>query len=131
MVSQITYTDVVNQVRDHGWTIVSQTPDSTQIEKQVGAPRIPAIVLALIPIVGMIIAVAWIYFRGQSKVTIERKLTTAHIITGSNSYDVSGREQLEMFFTTHNYSGNIGYYPVVIIGVVIIFIGALLVQFAA
>ena len=130
MVSQITYTDVVNQVRDHGWEIVSQTPDATQIEKQVGAPRIPAIVLSLIPVIGALIAVIWIYIRGQAKVTIERKLTTARIITTSNSYDINGREDLELFITTHNYTGNIGYYPVVIIGVVVVFALTLLTQFA-
>jgi len=128
MHGKITYVDVVNQVAERGWNIVSQTPNSTEIETQVGVPRIPALLLALIPVLGAALGALWVYQRGSMNVTIERKLTSARVVTPSNAFDINSREDLETFFTLHNYAGNIGYYPLIITGVIVAFIVGLLVQ---
>jgi hypothetical protein len=122
MHGNLNYSDVVNQVREQGWTIVSQTPDATHIEQQVGAPRIPAIALALVPVVGMLLALLWIYTRGTIQVSIERHRNTARIVTKTNTYDINRNNDLETFFSLHSYDGNIGYYPILITGIIVTFI---------
>lgn len=119
----ITYTDVLNQVQNQGWKIVSQTPDSTVIEKPVGIPGVIGIPLAIIPFVGFLLALAWIALRGKAVVTIERKLTQARLLTPRNEFDVNHREDLELFFNDYNYSRNVGYFPITVIGLVILFVG--------
>ncbi|MEO0564663.1 MAG: hypothetical protein AAF125_21340 [Chloroflexota bacterium] len=131
MYGKINYVDVVNQVTQNGWTIVAQTPDDTRIETQVGIPRVPGILLSLVPVIGALLAALWIYTRGTMSVTIERKLTTARVVTPTNAYDINRREDLETFFTSFDYRGNIGYYPVVITGIVVVFIIGVLIQVAA
>jgi hypothetical protein len=128
MYGKVTYVDVVNRVSAEGWTIVAQTPDATEAEKTVGVPRVPAILLALIPLLGMILVSAWIYMRGSAQVTVERKLTSARIITPNHTYDINKGEDLDMFLDMHNYRGNIGYYPVVITGIVILFMVGIFIQ---
>ncbi len=125
----ITYTDFVNQVRENGWTIESQSPDSTVITKQKGAPAAVVIPLALIPLIGMFIGMAWISTRGSAVVTIERKLTRARVLTPTNEFDVNNQEDMEMFFNDYAYRGSVGYTPVAITGGVILLVGFVLVQF--
>jgi hypothetical protein len=127
----ITYTDVVNSVQQNGWSIESQTTDATIITKRKGAPGIIAIPLALIPVLGVIIASAWIAARGTITVTVERKRTQARVHTPSNEYDINTPEDLDMFFETHNYRGSVSYYPVVLAGGVVLFIGFILFQLAS
>ena len=126
---RISYTDFINQVRDNGWAIESQTPDSTVITKKRGAPGIIVIPLALIPLVGMIIGLAWIAMRGTATVTIERKLTQARVLTTRNEYDINNREDMEFFFNDHAYRGSVSYYPVAITGAIVLVVGFLLLQF--
>jgi hypothetical protein len=128
--NKINYTDVVNQVRQNGWEIESQTPYSTIISKKRGAPGALAIPLALIPVIGVLLALAWIAVRGTITVTIERKLTLARVHTPTSVIDVNTREDLDLFFSDHRYAGSVGYYAVILTGGVMIFVVALLFQFA-
>ena len=125
---KISYTDVVNQVRENGWSIESQTPDATIITRQKGAPRIPAIVISFIPLIGVVIAVAWIAIRGSITVTIERKLTSARVLTPRNEYDINTRDDMELFFNDYSYANGIGYYTVLLIGGAVLFGGFFLYQ---
>ena len=126
---KISYTDMLNQVREQGWDIESQTTDATIITRQKGAPRIPAILLSLIPLIGMLIALAWIAIRGSVTVTIERKLTSARVLTPRNEYDINSRDDMELFFSDYDYGNGIGYYTVLMIGGGVLFGGFLLFQF--
>lgn len=128
MYGKVNYVDVVNRVSAEGWTIVSQTPDATEIQKTVGAPRIPALLLSLVPVLGMALAALWIYSRGATAVTIERKLTAARVVTPKNSFDINRSEDLDMFLDNHNYRGNIGYYPVMATGLVVLFLVGIVFQ---
>lgn len=119
---QITYTDVINQVAEHGWTIESQTPNTTVITKPVGAPGLVVIPLAVIPVIGMLLGIAWIAARGKATVTIERHLTQARVLSPRREFDINDREDMEMFLNDYNYGGNVGYYPVVAVGGVVLFI---------
>lgn len=125
----INYIDVVNQVQQNGWQIASQTDKATVIEKRVGVPGIIVIPLALIPLIGMMIGLAWIAAAGKAIVTIERKLNRARILTPRNEFDVNSREDLDVFFNDYNFRGHIGYYPVAMVGIVVLFIGGILIQF--
>ncbi len=125
----ITYTEVVNQVRDHGWEIESQTPDATIITKQRGAPGFIAIPLALVPLVGLLLATAWIALRGSINVTIERKRITARVHTPTNEFDIEDQDDLDMFFHDYSYRGSVGYTPVIFAGGAAIFLVIILFQF--
>lgn len=127
----ITYTDVINQVTQHGWNIESQTPNSTVITKAVGAPALVVIPLAIIPVLGMLVGIAWIAARGKTTVTIERRLTQARVLTPRNEFDINGREDMELFLNDHNYKGNVGYYPVAAVGGVVLFLLFVGIQFLA
>ncbi|MEM6283943.1 MAG: hypothetical protein AAF787_17260 [Chloroflexota bacterium] len=124
----ITYTDVVNSVQENGWDIEKQTPDATIITKRKGAPGIFAIPLALIPVLGVVLAAAWIAARGTVTVTIERKRTQARVHTPTNEYDINTPEDLDIFFDTHNYRGSVSYYAVILTGGLVLFIGFILFQ---
>lgn len=124
----ITYTDVVNQVQKNGWQIIRQSPDETVIEKRVGAPRVAAIALALVPIVGMMAASGWIAARGKITVRIERQLMSARIHTPRNAFDVTSRDALDMFFSDYGYHNSVGYYPVLLVGGIISFGALVLLQ---
>ena len=125
----ITYTEVVNQVRQHGWQIESQTPDATRITKKRGAPGVIAVPLALIPLVGLILATTWIAVRGSVNVTIERKRITARVHTPSNQFDINDQDDLDLFFNDYSYRGSVGYAPVIFAGGAVIFVMVLLFQF--
>lgn len=125
----VNYTDVINQVRQNGWHIVSQSPNSTVIEKAVGAPGIIVIPLAIIPVIGMIIGIIWIAMSGKAVVTIERKLTKARIFTARNEFDINRRDDLDLFFNDYNFRGHVSYYPVVLVGIVVAFVGGILMQY--
>jgi len=120
---------VVNQVREEGWDIETQTPDATVITKQKGAPRVPAIALSLVPIIGMLLALAWIAVRGTVTVTIERKLTSARVLTPRNEFDINSRDDMEMFFNDYSYTNGVGYYTVLLVGGAVLFGGFLLFQY--
>lgn len=121
MYGNITYIDVVNQVQANGWTIVSQSTDATVIEKPRLAPALLVLPLAIIPVLGVIAGLAIIALRGKVTVTIERKLTTARVNTPSNAYDITKREDLDLFFSDFAFQG-VGYTPVIIVGGLVTFL---------
>lgn len=125
---KISYTDFINQVRANGWTIETQTPDSTVITKKRGAPGMVVIPLALIPVLGMIIGLAWIAIRGTATVTVERKLTQARVLTPTNEFDINNRDDMEFFFNDYAFRGSVSYYPVAITGGIVLIVGIVLLQ---
>jgi hypothetical protein len=129
MYGSITYTDIINQIQDHGWKIKSQSQDATVIEKPVGAPGMVVIPLALVPVIGVILGVLWIALRGNAVVTIQRKLTKARVIAPGSEYDINTREELDMFLGNYNFKGHVSYYPVIFVGIAAVFVGGFLLQF--
>ncbi|MFZ4814819.1 MAG: hypothetical protein ACOYL5_09800 [Phototrophicaceae bacterium] len=125
----VSYTDVIVQMTQSGWKIVTQTPDATTVEKQRGAPGMIAIPLAVIPVVGFVLAMVWIGLAGKYVVDIERKRNNARLVTKRETIEINHRDDLDLFLRDHDTKRNVSYATVTTVGLVATFVLFALVTF--
>lgn len=116
---RIQYADAVEQFRNAGWELVSQTTDETVFRKRRGVNGILAGVLMIfLPIVGLFIVMGWIAASGFAEVVVERDRVQGRIIGRTIAAQASSHEEMDFLLEQTRYARNMGYNTAVLVGVI-------------